>query len=36
MLNSGKKKIINILSLVLSEKKILNEAKNYNTVNKVH
>jgi hypothetical protein len=31
MLNSGKKnKRINILSLVLSEKKILNEAKNYN------
>ena len=28
MLNSGKK--INILTLVLSEKKILNEAKNHN------
>ena len=37
MLNSGKKiftlcatKIINILALVLSEKKILNETKNHN------
>ena len=29
MLNSGKK--INILTLVLSEKKILNETKNHNT-----
>ena len=38
MLNSGKKKLkkINILSLVLSEKKFLNETKNYNTANKVH
>ena len=30
MLNSGKNKKINILTLVLSGKKILNETKNHN------
>jgi hypothetical protein len=30
MLNSGKKLKINILTIVLSEKKILNETKNHN------